>query len=190
MKIKKNTINALQFGVGYGEMDELINFLKTVNLIPFGVDGSMIIPDNVNAICDSMEVFVMKSNFDVILVLDNFDKIPANAQKVIENFSETIISTYKTVSVAYVYSKPVEEKKPINYNEAIEKFIIGQKVTGFFSKPAYATNDPADEKYYGEGFQYENGFKTISFGGGCSGEDCNTSWVVGPDNKIVASISW
>ncbi len=78
----------------------------------------------------------------------------------------------------------------IPFHEAFNKYIKGQTVKNAVSYYPYASDKPADEKYYGDGMEFENGYKYISFGGGCSGEDCNVTFIVNDKNKLVASVNW
>lgn len=84
-----------------------------------------------------------------------------------------------------------ENFKLMNYYEAFNTYILGQKVQSNYFIHAYGDYDlPSDERYYGDGLVFENGYKILSHGGGCSGEDCNTSFIIGPDNKLVAKNNW
>lgn len=46
--------------------------------------------------------------------------------------------------------------------------------------PVIGNND-----YYGFVTEFEHGWKTCCFGGGCSGNDCNTIWIIDSDDKVV-----
>ncbi len=79
----------------------------------------------------------------------------------------------------------------IDYFDAFDQFIIGREVTSFYTVTPYGDNDlPSEERYYGDGIIVEGNYKMISHGGGCSGEDCNTSFILSPDDKIIAKRNW
>lgn len=59
----------------------------------------------------------------------------------------------------------------------------------YYSVPAYGDTSKPDN-FYGDGIVVEGNYKMISFGGGCSGEDCNVSFIISPDNKVIASYNW
>lgn len=89
------------------------------------------------------------------------------------------------------YEEPKEKIHPkIAFHEAFQKYIFGQKVKkqGRWSKENQDV--PYEERFDGEGIEFENGYKYISYGGGCSGEDCNTTYIVSPDDHLVASENW
>ncbi|MCK9416023.1 hypothetical protein M0Q97_05120 [Candidatus Dojkabacteria bacterium] len=88
-----------------------------------------------------------------------------------------------------------DEFEPMNYGEAFDKYINGQKVTGNYSN--YPLMWQSREKnwrdyyaYIDSGLRFENGYSFVSHGGGCSGEDCNSSFIIDPNNKIIASVDW
>lgn len=72
-----------------------------------------------------------------------------------------------------------------NYQELLEKFIYGQKVVRTVSFTEYTKY-----RFMGEGFEFENGYKWLSYGGACSNGDCNTSYIVDPDNNLLAKLDW
>lgn len=82
-------------------------------------------------------------------------------------------------------------KTEMDYFEAFKQFIKGNKVIEDISIPAYGDYSlPANERYYGDGIIVEGDYKMISHGGGCSGEDCNISFILSPDNEIIAKRYW
>ena len=71
----------------------------------------------------------------------------------------------------------------IPWESAFESYIKGQTVVANIQHHL-------QHSMYAEGLAMENGYKYVSYGGGCSGEDCNTSYIISPDDKIVASTEW
>ena len=67
-----------------------------------------------------------------------------------------------------------EEQKLLTFTEAFEKYVKGQIIM-------------SDA---GDGIILKNGYKYEHFGGGCSGEDCNTTYIFDPDGKLVAKEDW
>lgn len=79
----------------------------------------------------------------------------------------------------------------MSFLEAFEKYIKGKKVKDLAYFPEYGDhNTPFEERFYGHGVVVTGGYKFLCFGGGCSGEDCNTSFIVSPKNKLVARTDW
>lgn len=89
------------------------------------------------------------------------------------------------------YNQLNEEKK-MDFFEAFNQYIKGQVVKDYFSVNAYGDKKILDvaERYYGEGVEMENGYKLLSYGGGCSGEDCNVSFIVDDEGILVARNDW
>lgn len=79
------------------------------------------------------------------------------------------------------YEEPKEVQQKIQFHEAFQKHILGQKVKREYEHP---------DRFMGRGLEFENGYKYVSRGGGCSGEDCNDSHIIGPENDLIASESW
>ncbi len=79
----------------------------------------------------------------------------------------------------YLHSNTVLE-----YPYAFEKYIKNQKVVGMYS------DKPLNCYSYVEGIKFENGYVFASRGGGCSGEDCNTTMIISPNNIIIANFDW
>jgi len=78
-----------------------------------------------------------------------------------------------------------------NFYEAFEKYIKGQKVVSPASYAPYGNrNIPDDQRYYGDGMVFENGYMILYHGGGCSGEDCNTTFIVDGKGKLIARNDW
>ena len=89
------------------------------------------------------------------------------------------------------YNQLYERAKSMDFNDAFNQYIKGQVVRDHYSVPAYGDHElPHEERYYGEGIVCENGYKMISFGGGCSGEDCNTTFIIYPDGMLLAKSDW
>lgn len=96
--------------------------------------------------------------------------------KKFENYEDDSLMKYKKIPL-------------MNYNEAITKFIIGQKVISEYEVAPFGDyNLPSDERYYGYGLSFENGYKMIHYGGGCSGEDCNNTYIIDPNDKLIARL--
>ncbi len=70
------------------------------------------------------------------------------------------------------------------FDETFDKYIQDQKIT------SYVETTP--EGYYAQavGILCENGYKLVSHGGGCSGEDCNTTFILDQNNQIISSEDW
>lgn len=81
----------------------------------------------------------------------------------------------------------LNESNVMSFDVALSTYIVGQKVKGPYSVPRYGTKE---RPYYGDGLFFENGYKYISYGGGCSGEDCNTSYIIGPDDVLISQENW
>ena len=97
--------------------------------------------------------------------------------KTIKNF-KAYNETYQLVSL----EDTEDDKKPVvkmDYHEAFELFIKGQKAMRHVSIPAHGdSKKPWEERYYGDGVEFENGYAFLAYGGGCSGYDCNTYYIV------------
>lgn len=79
----------------------------------------------------------------------------------------------------------------IPFHEAFNQFIKGQVITEFCSvQPFGDHNKPHGERFYGEGIICANGYKILHYGGGCSGEDCNTTYIVDDHDNLIASDNW
>lgn len=79
----------------------------------------------------------------------------------------------------------------MDYFEAFEQFIKGKRVLSYYSVPAYGDyNLEFTERFYGDGIAVEGNYKMIHHGGGCSGDDCNSSFIVSPDDKLIARHDW
>jgi hypothetical protein len=79
----------------------------------------------------------------------------------------------------------------MNFNEAFEKYIKGQIVVDEFSiLPFGDKNKPMNQRYYGSGLKFGNGYKILYYGGGCSGEDCNTTFIVDEKDNLVDALYW
>ena len=86
----------------------------------------------------------------------------------------------------------LNEEVGMSYFDAFNSFIKGQVVKDYFSVAPYgqSISDLPRERYYGDGIECVNGYKMISFGGGCSGEDCNTSFIIDNLGSLVARNDW
>lgn len=76
----------------------------------------------------------------------------------------------------------------MSFTEAFEKYVAGQTVVGdvFYPMP----KNFEGEYFHGDGLELENGYKYVTYGGGCSGEDCNYIFIVDPDDNLVATKEW
>lgn len=83
------------------------------------------------------------------------------------------------------------ESLEINYNDAFNMYIKDKKIIDSYFVAPYGdySVDPT-ERFYGSGLTVEGNYKILYHGGGCSGEDCNTVFIVSPDNKLVAKENW
>lgn len=82
------------------------------------------------------------------------------------------------------------ENTVLTYPEAFEKYIANNKVVGrYWDMPVFG-DDNKPYYTYVEGIKFENGYVWASHGGGCSGEDCNQTFIISPDNKFVAGFDW
>ena len=86
----------------------------------------------------------------------------------------------------------VNEAKGLDFFEAFNTYIKGQTVKDYFSVAPYGQSISPDvaKRYFGEGIVLENGYKLLQYGGGCSGEDCNTSFIVDDEGVLVARNDW
>ena len=86
----------------------------------------------------------------------------------------------------------LNEEAKLDYFDTFNEFIKGQVVKDYFSVPPYgqSISELPRERYYGDGIECENGYKMITFGGGCSGEDCNTSFIIDDQGVLVARNDW
>lgn len=77
------------------------------------------------------------------------------------------------------------------FDEAFNKYIVNQEVVGgYYIDPFGDYNLPPEKRYYGDGIILKNGYKFIQYGGGCSGEDCNTSFIIDNNNNLISKKDW
>jgi hypothetical protein len=74
-----------------------------------------------------------------------------------------------------------EEKSMMNFETAFDTYIRGERAMSVKWRDGYSAP-------YGLIVTFENGYKVASYGGGCSGEDCNTSWIVDKSTNIIATM--
>ena len=87
--------------------------------------------------------------------------------------------------------KKFNESVEINYYDAFNMYIKGRKVLDTYYVPPYGNLSlEIGKRFWGKGMIVEGGYKILFHGGGCSGEDCNVSFIVSPDNEYIASIDW
>ena len=86
----------------------------------------------------------------------------------------------------------LNEGKHMDYYEAFDQFIRGQIVNDYISVPPFGDKNTPDvaNRFYGDGIVLENGYKLLQYGGGCSGEDCNTSFIVDDQDELIARNNW
>jgi hypothetical protein len=81
--------------------------------------------------------------------------------------------------------------KKMPFYVAFDLFIKGQVAKGQRSYAPFGDKDkPYNDRFYGDGIEFENGYKLISYGGGCSGKDCNTSFIIDDQNNLIAVDNW
>jgi len=78
----------------------------------------------------------------------------------------------------------LNESSQRSYQEVFDSNIKGQIVVGEDFLPAYKS------EFYGSGLIFENGYKIYYYGGGCSGEDCNETFIVSPNNELISKREW
>ena len=75
--------------------------------------------------------------------------------------------------------KKFNESVEINYYEAFNMYIKDKKILNtYFVNPFGDYSLKPKERFYGSGVIVEGGYKMLHYGGGCSGEDCNTIYIV------------
>jgi hypothetical protein len=85
----------------------------------------------------------------------------------------------------------LDAKKKMNFSDAFNKYIKGKEIKEEISVPPYGDYAvPVEDRFYGTGVLVKGGYKYLSHGGGCSGEDCNTTFIVSPKNKVIAFNNW
>ena len=81
----------------------------------------------------------------------------------------------------------LNENIKMNFSESFNKFIKGKIVISDYT--AFDNYDYMDKDYHkGYGIIVEGDYKMIHDGGGSSGEDCNTTYIISPDNKIISKL--
>jgi hypothetical protein len=80
----------------------------------------------------------------------------------------------------------------MTFSEAFDNHIKGQVVSGRYSDRPLCKRGDNFEPYYAyvDGVRFDNGWSYANHGGGCSGEDCNTTFIISPDNKVVSLEEW
>lgn len=86
----------------------------------------------------------------------------------------------------------LNEAKGLDFFEAFNTYIKGQTIKEYVSYPPYGQSISPDvaERYFGEGVECANGYKMITYGGGCSGEDCNTTFIIDDKDVLIARNDW
>jgi len=81
----------------------------------------------------------------------------------------------------------LNENKKMSFSEAFNTYIKGKVIIG--EHIVHDNYNYEDEDYHkGYGIIVEGNYKMIHYGGGCSGEDCNTTYIISPDNKVISKI--
>ncbi len=77
-------------------------------------------------------------------------------------------------------------------SEIFKEHILNQKVSSFYwGRPKFIVNGITNEYYtFIQGITFENGYTYASQGGGCSGEDCNSSFIIDKNNIIIEEYTW
>jgi hypothetical protein len=70
------------------------------------------------------------------------------------------------------------EVEKISFEKAFPLYILGQTIKGTYNYKNY------------EGIECANGYKYVSLGGGCSGEDANTTMILDKDDNIICELDW
>jgi len=77
----------------------------------------------------------------------------------------------------------------IPYHEAFDKYIRNQTIKDYYNVYPYGNHElPYEERFYGYGLLLENGYKIIYYGGGRSGEDTNSSYIIDDNDKLISSV--
>jgi hypothetical protein len=87
------------------------------------------------------------------------------------------------------YSKP----EGFTFSDAFEKYVKGQKVVDYYMDTPLIYRNYEWVYHYAEvhGLIFENGYVYASHGGGgCSGEDCNTTYIINNENKVITQNDW
>lgn len=84
------------------------------------------------------------------------------------------------------------QEDPISFEEAFKKYILNRSVISTYYGTPLVNNGDNFVEYYAliEGIKFDNNYIWASHGGGCSGEDCNTTFIISPENKVIASFNW
>jgi hypothetical protein len=90
------------------------------------------------------------------------------------------------------YNEALNLSKELSFYDAFDTYIKDQTVVGQASYPPFGNKISPDvaKRYYGEGIIFENGYKILYYGGGCSGEDCNTTFIVDDNDVLIARNDW
>ena len=72
----------------------------------------------------------------------------------------------------------------LTFDEVFDKYIKDQKII------SEITVRPSKHYTNAVGILCENGYKYVTQGGCCHGDDCNTTWILDENNKIIISKDW
>jgi hypothetical protein len=81
------------------------------------------------------------------------------------------------------FEEVVNKERKLSFDEAFEKFIKNHQVVRSLNHVSIGWTSA-------HGVELDNGYIYASHGGGCSGEDCNTTYIISPGNEIIAEDDW
>jgi hypothetical protein len=87
----------------------------------------------------------------------------------------------KMIKLKNVLKEEEDKHTTMDFYDAFNTYIRGERAMSVKWRDGYSA--PC-----GLIVTFENGYKVASYGGGCSGEDCNTSWIVDRSNNIIATM--
>lgn len=77
-------------------------------------------------------------------------------------------------------------KNKLTFTEAFEKYIKGKAVKELVSFSNFDYSQKTEERFKGSGIKVSGGYMYLRYGGGASGSDFNTSYIVSNKNILVA----
>lgn len=77
----------------------------------------------------------------------------------------------------------------ISFEQVYEKYVKNRKIIEqYYGKPVYENGQ--FQSLYMQGIILSNKYIYAHYGGGCSGNDCNTIYIISPANIIIAEKKW